>query len=116
MGHDEHRAVEIEQSRLKRLARGNIEMVCRLVEQQDIRAREHQLQERNPRFFAAAQSLYFFENIVRAEQKLPEQGAYARLGEVAVQIPDFVENCIVIVERGERLVEITDLNARAEEI
>ena len=72
MGHDEHRAAEIEQSRLERLARGNIKVVRRLVEQQDIRAREHQLQERKPRFFAAAQSLYLLENIVRAEQELPE--------------------------------------------
>jgi len=116
VGHDEHRAAEIEQSRLERLARGNIKVVRWLVEQQDIRAREHQLQERKPRFFAAAQSLYLLENIVRAEQELPEQSAHTRLGEISVQIPDFIKDCIIVVERGERLVEIADLNACAKEI
>ena len=90
MGHYEHSAAEIEQSRLKRLSRRDIEVVGRLVEQQDVCARKHELQQREPRLFAAAQSLDLLENIVGTEQKLTEQSAHSCLGEVAVEIPYLV--------------------------
>ena len=59
----------------ERVDRADVEMRRRLVHEQEIRRIEQQLDQREPRFFAAAEHADGLENVVAAEEKRAEHGA-----------------------------------------
>src|SRR6185312_3372967 len=72
---EQERALERAQGVLERLARLEVEVVRRLVEDQDVRARRHEDRQRQPPALAAAQAVERLLGLLAAEQEAPEQRA-----------------------------------------
>ena len=75
MGDEQERAAERLERVLERLARVEVEVVGRLVEDQDVRLRRHQHRQREPPALAARQSRQRLLGLGAREQEAPEQGA-----------------------------------------
>ena len=67
--HDQERAVEVHQRLLDRLAGGDVEMVRRLVEDEEVRLEDHQLRKLQAVAFAARQVGHLLLAVVPFEQE-----------------------------------------------
>ena len=72
MGHDEHRAPEVGEDPLERLARREIEMVRRLVEDQEVRLLDREAGQREPAALPAREHAHRSEYVVAPEQEARE--------------------------------------------
>src|SRR5262249_20944425 len=73
VGDEQQRALERLQRRLQRLAALQVEMVRRLVQDQDVRARVDQDRQRQPPPLAARQPVQRLLRLLAAEQEAPQQ-------------------------------------------
>ena len=75
MGDDEQRRRRLAQERLDRLARRDVEVVRRLVEEQQVRRLDAEQRQLEPRPLAARQRADLLERVVAAEQEPGQVGA-----------------------------------------
>src|SRR5262245_63542839 len=78
-GDQQHRTVEGGERGLDALARGDVEVVRRLVEHEQVRARDEELRERHPYALAFAQLADAPEDAVAAEEEAREQRPHVGL-------------------------------------
>src|SRR5712692_4077290 len=98
----------------QRFARRNVEMICRLVEHQNVYARINQLGQRESSLLSAGKIAHVFVNVIADKQKLCQkrsQLACRRIrGSDAAQ---FHDDLVAVVEVLELLRVIAKLNLRA---
>ena len=113
MRDDDERAGKRHQGFLDRFPCGDVEMVRRLIEHEEVRAREHELQEGQTRLLAARQVADAAEHLVAMEEEGAEILARLLLrdAELAVQLAD---QGVLRVETLVLLREIADLHAAAD--
>ena len=87
-----------------------VEVVGRLVEDQEVGFGEHEFGEGYTPFFAAAQVADPLEDLFTGKEEGGEQAPDLRVGHGRVFIGDFLENGIVIVENMVLLVVVTDVD------
>src|SRR5439155_15065601 len=84
---DDERALVGLQRLGQRLAHLDVEVIGRLVEQQQIRALAHQQRQSEPRFFAAGKLAHWRQDAVAAEVEAPEKIAQLLLARCRLQLP-----------------------------
>jgi hypothetical protein len=67
-------------------------MICRLIEQQEIRALKQELANNQTRFLASAEHRRFFQNVFTVKQKGPQKAPQLGLEHVAAYAQRFVED------------------------
>ena len=88
-------------------------MVCRLVEDEKIRARQEQLQKGQTGFFTAAQAVNGFKNVITAKEKAAQYGA-GRFFVQRVTARELVKDGEITVQFRVFLREVPDMNAAAQ--
>ena len=76
MRDDEHCAAVFEQGFLEKLFRRVVEVVCRLVEDEEVGLREQHFEESDAGFFAAGEHGYLFMYLVAGEEESAEQVSF----------------------------------------
>src|SRR5690606_22664987 len=104
---------EAPQHRLKDLLRGDVEVVGRLVEQQQVCAAQRELGERDTPALPTAQRGNGLEHVVPGEQERRKVVACLADGHV-LHAEDLIEDGVRRVELLVRLREVADLDAGTE--
>ena len=86
------RAVVAGERVLQRFARGDVQVVCRLVKDEKIHVAQNQLREGEPRPLSAGQDGDRLFHILRAEAKLRQRAAYLALRKPGIGVPKLVEH------------------------
>ena len=113
MGDDEDRRRGAREERLDRLAGGDVEVVRRLVEEQQVRGHDPEERELEPRPLAARQEADLLEHVVALEQE-PGEIAAGLAGGDRHRPEDRVEHRRARDRRVAQLGEVADLDRVAE--
>ena len=114
MRHGEQRAVKILQRALQHLAAVHVQMVGRLVQQQQVVVAQHQLGQRHAPLFAAGQGLDGLIYIVAGKQEKRQHAADAIHFQARKFIPDLVQNVLFRVEPRLMLLIVAHIHIRTE--
>src|SRR5688572_1505376 len=98
MGNGEDRSPKLEQRRFQNLGRTNVEVVGRLVEQQEVRASENERPNLKTRSLAAAQITDLVERISSVKQQTIQERNCLLFG-VGLEFPDKIERRHRRIER-----------------
>ncbi len=79
--------------------RGAVEVVGRLVEEEDVRRLDEKLGQRDPASFAAREHAHRLEHVVALEQELPEDGPQLHIWRAAGHGAHLFDDGAVVVER-----------------
>ena len=113
MRDDDERAGKCHQRLFDRFARRNVEMVRRLVEHEEVRAREHELEERQTRLLAAREIADAAKDLVAVEEERAEVLARLVLCDAEIVV-EFADQGILRIQPLMLLREIADLHAAAD--
>src|SRR5690606_40961027 len=107
VSHQQNRPVESLQGQLQHLLRGDIEVIRRFVEEQEIGLLQNQDRQRQPRSLAAAQRTDLAEYVVAAKEIASQVVARLADGHLLVA-QQFIEDNDLGIERLLRLGEIAE--------
>ena len=99
---------------LQDLLRHDIQMVCRLVEDQEICLGKHQLGKRYPSAFTAAERPDLLENVVTCKEKGGEGIADLRVRKGRIVVRDLLEKSLVHMQHMMLLIVVADLDIGAQ--
>jgi len=102
MGDVENGSGIMNQRVFQNLLRGDIQMVGRLIEDQEVRLREHQLRQGNTSAFAAAQ--------IADEEKCRQHISDLRVVHIRVGVLQLVKERLVHVQNLVFLIVVTDMH------
>jgi hypothetical protein len=108
MGDRQDRAVEVLEGRFQLLAGGNVEIVRRLVEQQEVRALEHQRRDLQARLFAAAEIADLVVRVLILKEQSSQESECLRL-RIGLQAADDFNWRLVEIECFLLLAVVADL-------
>src|SRR5258708_16899483 len=96
---------------LQRFARGDVEMIRRLVEHEHVHARIDQLGQRESSLLSAGKIAHMLVDVIADEQKLRQKRSQLACGRARRRYPaQFHDDLISVVERFELLRVIANLN------
>ena len=110
MGDVENGSGIMNQRVFQNLLRGDIQMVGRLIEDQEVRLREHQLRQGNTSAFAAAQIADALKDIVAGEEKCRQHISDLRVVHIRVGVLQLVKERLVHVQNLVFLIVVTDMH------
>ena len=110
MGDVENGSGVMNQRVFQNLLRGDIQMVGRLIEDQEVRLREHQLRQGNTPAFAAAQIADALKDIVAGEEKCRQHISDLRVVHIRVGVLQLVKERLVHVQNLVFLIVVTDMH------
>ena len=100
---DHERSGEFQQCRLQGLARGNIQMIGRLIQQQEVRLIEQQLRQVKALAFSARQHPYVLEDFLSTKEEASQIGPRL-LGRHRAPVEDLVQDSVIVRQRGRGLL------------
>ena len=104
--HDQQGARVVRQGLLKDLAGGDVQVVGRLVEHQQVGLGQHQLGERHAALLAAAEAADSLQHLVAREQKAAQMASHLALRPIRRHLPHLVEHGVARPQAGQFLVVI----------
>ena len=114
MGHVEHGALVVPDRVLEHFTALDIQVVRRLVEDEEVRVTEHQLREGHTALLATGEVADALIHIIATEEEGREHVAHLRVVQVRVVVLDLIEDGLLHVEHGMFLIVVADLDVRAE--
>ena len=114
MAHEQKRALVASQHALQRFQTEDVQMVRRLVQDQEIRVRNQQRRKARLGAFAAGQDLHGLEHVVRADVQVRKHRAHVRFRKDARAHDVFQHRLLRVQHLLVVLAEVADSNARAD--
>ena len=99
---------------LKNLLGHKVQVVGRLVQNQEIGLGEHEFGKRNPSFLAAGQIRDLFKNRIPGKQERGEQVADLRVGHIRMCVADFLKDGIFVIQDMVLLIVVAHVDVGAE--
>src|SRR3954469_8034098 len=88
---EDQRALKLVERKGERVDARHVQVRGGLIHQQQVGRIEQQFHQRQPAFFAAAENVYFLENIISAKKKTPEQRPHELLRDPLRRVQRLIE-------------------------
>ena len=103
-------AAKIRQRILQHFAGIHVQMVGRLVQQQQVVFAKHERRQRNTAFFAAGKGMNGFKHVVARKQKHAQRAAHVGLLHLREAIPDLVQHGFIVMQCALMLIVVADIH------